>query len=62
MKDSPIMKLEIKKAENGKTEIWLDDKKIRCWTDYRIKSSVFPGKAVLLIELLVDYPVIQGNA
>lgn len=56
------MKLEMKKAENGKTEIWLDDKKIRCWTDYRIKSSGFPGKAELLIELLVDYPVIQGNA
>ena len=62
MKDSPIMKLEIKKAENGTTEIWLDDKKIRCWKDYRIKSSGFPGKAELLIELLVDYPVIQGNA
>lgn len=61
MNDNPVMKLELKKAENGKTEIWLDDKKIRCWSDYRIKSSCFPGKAELLIELLVEYPAIQGN-
>ena len=58
--DREPMGLRVEKDEKG-VGLWLDEKRLRLVSEYKIESLQKGNHAELSMKILVQYPVIQGN-